>query len=465
MTDRELLDMTEKMICGGVASVFSSRLESANSPSLPNYDVSKELASIIYIDANNLYGGVMFNYPLLIIHAEKAFELVTELTLDEILQTDDNGEIGFVVEVDLEYPDAIDEKHSDFPIISDKQPIDPLELSEYQTQMKNALKVSATKTNKLRQTFHPKSHYVTHFRNLKFFVEQGIIVTKIHKAIKFQQSKWLSSYVELNTQRRQEATSKLDQDFFKLMTNSTFGKLCESLRNRVTVTFVRSEDELSKATSEGVISTIKVIDENLSLITKKKQNIMWNKPTIVGACILELFKLFMMDFHFNVMKKETSCHLLYSDMDSFIYKVQPVNFYDDLSKNPNLIAHIDLSNLAKNHPLYDQSNEKVVLKFKDELAGAPIEEFCAIKPKLYSLIAGGFEKMSAKGTKKFAQSKVHHELFKKTLETGELVRLENVKIASTKHQLETVCVNKIALSAYDDKRYINADRKTTLHFG
>ena len=199
------------------------------------------------------------------------------------------------------------------------------------------------------------------------------------------------------------------------MTNSTFGKRCESLKNRVTVSFVRTEDELSKATSEGVISTIKIIDENLSLITKKKQNIMWNKPTIVGACILELSKLFMMDFHYNVMKKETSRHLLY--------------FSDDLSKNPNLIAHFDLSNLPKNHPLYDQSNEKVVLKFKDELAGAPIEEFCALKPKLYFLIACGFEKMSAKGTKKFAQSKLHHELFKKTLETGENVRLENVKIS------------------------------------
>ena len=143
--------MTERMIRGGVASVFSSRLERANSLSLPNYDESKELASIIYIDANNLYGGVMCNYLL----PEKAFELVTEITFEEILQTEDNGEIGFVVEVDLEYPDAIHEKHSDFPIISDKQPIDPLELSEYQTQMKNVLKVSATKTNKLRQTFHP----------------------------------------------------------------------------------------------------------------------------------------------------------------------------------------------------------------------------------------------------------------------------------------------------------------------
>ena len=73
--------------------------------------------------------------------------------------------------------------------------------------------------------------------------------------------------------------------------------------------------------------------------------------------------------------------------------------------------------------------------------------------------------MCAKGTKKLAQSQLHHDKFKKTLATGELVRLENFKIASEKHQLRTVCLKKIALSAYDDMRHINGDRATTLSFG
>ena len=97
--------------------------------------------------------------------------------------------------------------------------------------------------------------------------------------------------------------------------------------------------------------------------------------------------------------------------------------------------------MSKNHPLFDRSNEKVVLMFKDELAGRPIEEFCALKP--YSLVAGGYGKMSAKGTKKFAQSKLHHDTFKKTLATGELLGLENFKIALEKHQLQTVCKKKL----------------------
>ena len=59
--------------------------------------------------------------------------------------------------------------------------------------------------------------------------------------------------------------SKFDQHFFKLMTNSTVGKLCESLRNRVSVEFIPTEDKLLKATSKGCISSKKVIYENLKM--------------------------------------------------------------------------------------------------------------------------------------------------------------------------------------------------------
>ena len=45
------------------------------------------------------------------------------------------------------------------------------------------------------------------------------------------------------------------------------------------------------------------------------------------------------------------------------------------------------------------------------------------------------------------------------------MRVENIKFNTDKHQLQTVCFNKSALSAYEDKRYINSDRKTTLPFG
>ena len=162
----------------------------------------------------------MLHYPLPL----KYFELVDDISLDEILQTEDERDIGFLVEVDLEYPDELHDKHADYPLVPDKEPIDPLELSDFQTSLKNALKLTASKTNKLRQTFHPKRNYVVHYRNLKFYVNNGIKITKVHQAVKFRQSKWLSSYIALNILKRQEASTKFDQDFYKLISKSTFGK-------------------------------------------------------------------------------------------------------------------------------------------------------------------------------------------------------------------------------------------------
>ena len=337
LTDRQILDMTERMMRGGMSSIFSSRHEVANNIMFPYFDESKDVSSKIYIDANNLYGGIMLQFPLPL----KDFELVEDISLDEILQTVDEADIGFLSEADLEYPDELHDKNSDYPLVPVKESIDPLKLSYFQTSLRNTLKLTASKTKKLR--LPSKENYVAHYRNLKFYVNNGIIITNVHQAVKFRQSKWFSSYITLDTQKRQAASTKFEQDFYKLMSKSTFGKFCENLRNRVSVSFVRTEEELLKATSDGKIFIVKIIDKNLTLITKKKQSIMWNKPTIVGASILELSKLLMLEFHYNVMKKQTECVLLYSDTDSFIYKLKTKNFYNDLEKNLDLKKVISIS--------------------------------------------------------------------------------------------------------------------------
>ena len=82
-------------------------------------------------------------------------------------------------------------------------------ISDYQTQANNTFKVSAAKTHKLRQTFHPKQHYVAHYRKPKLFVEQRVKVTNNYQANKHQQSKWLASYVELHTKNGKKQRQNL----------------------------------------------------------------------------------------------------------------------------------------------------------------------------------------------------------------------------------------------------------------
>ena len=64
----------------------------------------------------------------------------------------------------------------------------------------------------------------------------GLKLSKIHRGVSFNEEAWLKPYIELNTKLRTKATNDFENDFFKLMNNSVFGKTVENIRNRVDVT-------------------------------------------------------------------------------------------------------------------------------------------------------------------------------------------------------------------------------------
>ena len=103
---------------------------------------------------------------------------------------------------------------------------------------------------KLIQTLFPKLNYTLHYQTLKLYVQLGLKVAKLHRVLSFKQGKWLTPYVQLNTQKRKEAKTKFEEDFYKLMVNSSFGKTCEGKRNRIRVKIVRSEEEVYQWTNK-----------------------------------------------------------------------------------------------------------------------------------------------------------------------------------------------------------------------
>ena len=120
LTEREHLDMVESLIRGGVSSVYSKRLCRANNKFLSDYKPKNISSFIIMIDANNLYGGIMekFSLPLhefeMFDKSEWTNEQAQEI-LRRILNTPDDDEEGYIVEIDLSYPDSLHDLHSDFP--------------------------------------------------------------------------------------------------------------------------------------------------------------------------------------------------------------------------------------------------------------------------------------------------------------------------------------------------------------
>ncbi len=389
LTEREHLEFAENMMRGGMASVYEQRLCTANNKFLPEsmFNSQRDSTFIAMFDSNNLYGGIMEKQALPL----NSFSINTSVSLDEILSTEDNAQYGFIVEVDLHYPSELHDSHRDYPLAPTKEAVDPFWLSQYQSGLLEKLNVRPSgKVKKLLQTLYDKKRYTLHYRTLQLYVSLGLEVTKLHRVLQFHQAAWMKPYITKNTELRQAATNKFDTSFYKLMNNSDYGKTCESKRNRSQVKIVRNPSENLHLTAKNTFKTFKLFGENFAALSFNQTKIYWNKPTIIGATILDLSKREMFLFHYQTMRAHFDCRLLYSDTDSLVYKVVSQDFYKDLAELPDEAKDkFDFSNYSPDNPLYSVKNKLVTLKFKDEFGGRIVEEFCALKPKLYSVMLQG----------------------------------------------------------------------------
>ena len=158
--------------------------------------------------------------------------------------------------------------------------------------------------------------------------------------------------------------------------------------------------------------------------------------------------------------------LLFTGTDSFAYKIETDDFFKNISGDVKKL--FDTSNFPKNHlcGIETGQNKKVAGMFKDEVGGKIIEEFVGLRSKLYFYKLNGEEEKKCKGIKKNVVKKnIKFEDYKECLfSRRDQMRKMNV-IRSYNHELFSEEVNKIALSANDDKRFILSDGIHTLAVG
>ena len=93
-------------------------------------------------------------------------------------------------------------------------------------------------------------------------------------------------------------------------------------------------------------------------------------------------------------------------------------------------------------------------KMKVETRGLAIEEFFGLKPKIYSFLMGNSGHKKAKVVNKNVVAIISHNEYKDVLLNNKCIRRSMNRIQSKDYRVGTYEINKISLSCFDDKIYI-----------
>ena len=408
------------------------------------FDPKSEGSYLQYLDAYNLYGWAM-SQPL----PTGGFKWV-DVNPNEISELATRTDKGYVLEVDVGHLKELHNSHNDLPFMCERMEINGVE--------------------KLVPNLRDKKNYVIHIQALNQALQHGLRLDRIHRAIEFDQSPWLKTYIDFDTQLRMAASNDFEKDFFKLMNNSVFEKTMENIRKHRNIGLVTTEEKYLRTVMKPNFKSGVLFGENLMGCEMGKIKVVMNKPVYLGQAILDLSKIVMYEFHYDYMVPKYGLEklkLCYMDTDSLVYDFKTEDFYEDIANDVE--ARFDTSGYSKTdfRPLPIGLNKKVIGLMKDELGGKIMTEFVALRPMLYSYKKlDGSEDKKCKGIKKCVVKKtLTFEDYKTCLFSDSTEYRSQLMFRSAKHEVHTIEVNKVALNRDDDKTISRKDGISTFASG
>ena len=92
---------------------------------------------------------------------------------------------GLILDVDLEYPQALHDQHNDNPVAAEKIKVNKDMLSNYCETTRQKYGITIGQVQELIPALNNKEKYVLHYRNLQLYLDLGLKLTKIRRALEF----------------------------------------------------------------------------------------------------------------------------------------------------------------------------------------------------------------------------------------------------------------------------------------
>ena len=470
-TKNEAYEMLKKGMVGGPSIIFCRYAEAGISQIRSNTEADgKTCRTVLGFDANSLYlfcsGQEMPCGKEKVFHRDSGGEAGTKLGAGEASEAGEEKKLiqnvlsnklfGFF-EVDIEVPEQLRDKFSEFSplFVISEVPEDqiPQHMKDYQINTGR----KKIKNNKKLLGVMKAEKILLYSPLLKWYLNHGLKVTKIHRYISYTSSRPFAWFPEEVSSARRAADNDKNKrqlgDTAKLKGNSFYGKMIEDLKKHMNTKFTTDEKLIDKIFRSPFFEDLEEINEGVFEVRQRKKKVTITRPFQCGIAVYQLAKLRMLEFYYDFLDKfcdRRDFELIQMDTDSF-YMALSANDFDDIIKP-------DIKELYKdekpNWLVTDEYSKRVPGLFKPEFKG---KRMIALTSKCYYADKGeaGVKKFSCKGVSR-RQNEMSWERYKNAL-FGSIDKVTNIGFRKRDNHIVTYEQSKLGLSAYYDKRIVHED--------
>ena len=440
----------------GVSRIRSHRYSDSEAGAKLRAD-AKTCRAVLGLDANSLY--LFCSGQEMPCGKEKVFSSNPE-EKDKLIQNVLNDKLFGFFQVDIEVPEQLLDKFSEFSPLFILSEVPEDQIPQHMHAYKINTGRKKIKNNKKLLGVMKAEKILLYSPLLKWYLNHGLQVTKIHKYISYTPGtpfKWFPE--EVSAARRAADNDKNKKqlgDTAKLKGNSFYGKMIGKLEKHMNTKFTTDENLIDKIFRSPYFDDLEEISEGAFEVRQRKRQVTITRPCQCGIAVYQLAKLRMLEFHYDFLDRfcdRRDFELIQMDTDSF-YKALSAEDFDEIIKP-------DLKELYKDEKkkrlVTDEYSKRVPGLFKPEFKG---KRMIALTSKCYFAdngenVVGGIPKFSCKGVSR-RQNKMSWGRYRNAL-FGALDKATNIGFRKKENHIVTYEQTKLGLSAYYDKRVVHED--------
>ena len=449
---KEAYDMLKNAMVGGPSIVFKRYHEAGVTQIRPHrFKKTKTCKRIIGYDANALYPSTMLREMPCGKEKVVCYKNPRDQAVKLISRLKEGTWFGFA-EVDIEIPQKLWMKFEEMPpFFFTKQVPDeavPQHMKDYMARTgrkrgEGKKLVGALSAQKL----------LLYAPLLRWYVGHGAKITAVYRTIDYQATKALKWFVDEVTEARRtgdvDKSKALLANIFKLLGNSSYGKMIETLERQTRVIYTKDESVVDRALRSTFFEDLDEIGSAYEL-ENRKPRIVIRRPFQIGIAVYQLAKLRMLEFYYDFLDRyidRRDYELIQMDTDSNYMAISGAKLEDII--RPELRAEFEAT--KKQWLSWNKWSERTPGLFKLESEGSGMIALCS---KCY-FVNGEKKKFSTKGMSK-KQNEITWQRFEAAL-NGSIDRAENRGFRMVGKQMVTYEQQKLGLSAYYDKRWVLPD--------